>query len=321
MRNVGTAMRLLCVRMLIVVAALMGVAHAQLMPDGTYRLQPEDILRILVYNDQQLSSEVAVGFDGNITAPFLGVVRAEGLTTSELEKVLAEEYTKQLRLRDPRVSVQLLRFRAIRALVGGAVSRPGLFEMRPTDNILTLFTLAGGGSNSGVPDIRRATLRRKNSVELIPIDLYAMINRGDMSQNYTVRDGDELIVPEDFTQRIIVSGTINRPGVFPWREQMTVMDAVGQAGGPIPNRTILSKVTIFRPKPGSPGEFLQIKCDLVRFQDHADASQNVILKPGDYIFIPNNKAPDLNQISGVLNSLWFFNVILRDNVLGVRLGR
>lgn len=304
---------------LVLVTSIVCPAFGQLQQDGSYRLQQEDVIRVLVYGDNSISSELQVGRDGNITAPFLGLIRAEGLTITELEQILREEYIKKLRLRDPRVSVQMLRFREIRVSVGGAVARPGTFLMRPTDTIVTLFSQAGGANNSGLADLKRATLRRTNSRELIPIDLDAMLNRGEMSQNYVVQDGDELIVPENGNQRIIVMGTINRPGVFPFRDYMTVLDAVGIAGGAIPGRSIFSKITVFRLKPGTLNQYMQLKADLVRFQDRGDTSQNFQLMPGDYIFVPNNKAPDFNQIGTALNTVFFLNAFLRDNVLGLRI--
>ncbi len=182
---------------------------------ATYRIQPEDILRVQVFNMPQTAADVVVGRDGNITAPFTGIVRAAGKTTSELEEELRNKYIEKLRLRDPVVSVTIIRFRAVRATVGGAVIRGDVYELRPGDTLLSLLN-RGGGADMTRADLRRATLRRAGSSELIPVDLYAMLVQGDTSQNFEIQDGDELSVPEERRRnRIDIQGAVQAPEPIP----------------------------------------------------------------------------------------------------------
>jgi polysaccharide export outer membrane protein len=271
--------------------------------NGTYRLQPEDIIRIAVYNEQQVQAIVPVGKDGNISAPFLGIIRAAGKTTSELEADLAAEYVRRLRLRDPKVSVTIERFRVIRASVGGFVNRPGVFEVRPTDTILTLLNNGGGPVQDGRADLRRATLVRGGSREMIPIDLFAMLIKGDTSQNYVLQDGDQLTVPEETRNRILVLGAVLQPGTYPFKEPMSVMDAISMARGEIRYRSKFSAITIIRERPGMPGQYMRIPVNLVAFLARGDAAQNVALQPGDVVFVPETRTPDMQQISAVASSI------------------
>src|SRR5437016_2869394 len=80
-------------------------SFAQTRPTSTYLIRQDDVLRIQVYGEAQVNVEVAVGEDGNISAPFVGTVRAAGRTPAELEADLTEGYKARLRLRDPKVSV------------------------------------------------------------------------------------------------------------------------------------------------------------------------------------------------------------------------
>lgn len=285
---------------------------------STYRLKPEDVIRIQVYNEPQASVEIPIGSDGNISAPFVGTLRAEGKTTAELEAELRDRYIERLRLRDPKVSVIILRFREIFASVGGSVNRPGSVAIRPGDTIINLLN-KGGGTITDIADLRRATLRRAGSgSELIPIDLYAMLNYGDMTQNYEVEDGDELLVPLA-NNRIIVLGQVQRPGIFGYREPMTLADAISLAGGEIPTRSWFSQTRIFRQQTGLPGSDIVIQADFVKYIRNHDSSQNVLLKPGDLIWVPETKTPDLNRLGNMVNSILFFQNVLGNGLFGFRI--
>lgn len=275
--------------------------------DGTYRLQPEDVISIRVFNEAQLSASIQIGKDGNITAPFVGIVRAEGKTTTELEQELREAFIRRLRLRDPIVSVSIDRFRPIRAVVSGLAVRPGIFEVRPGDSLLMLLNNAGGAVTDGRADMRRATFRRAGSQELIPVDLHAMLIQGDTSQDFPVRDGDILNIPEETRNRVVVMGTVAGPRTIPYREPMTVNDAISLAGGPIPYRTRLSRILIIRELVGHPGTFKRMEVDLVRFIRQGDASQNILLQPGDILWVPDSGNIDFQQVGAIANIMFILD--------------
>lgn len=296
--------------------ALVQSAFAQ---EGTYRLQPEDVIRIQVMGEQQINAQLPIGRDGNVTAPFLGPVRAAGKTVSELEADLIAAYIQKLRFREPRVSVTIESFRATRVAIGGAVARAGVFSVRPGDTILTLINL-GGGLAAGA-DQKRATLKRGQTRELIPIDLYSMLLRGDLSQNYVLEDGDELMVPEDVRARVLVVGAVARPGIVSYRDPMTVMDALSFSGGEVPNRSWLSRTVVLREQPGNPGQYLRIPANIIKFIDNADATQNVLLQAGDIVFVPKTKTPDWNQLATIFNTIFFADRFIQENALGIRIFR
>jgi polysaccharide export outer membrane protein len=282
-----------------------------------YRLSPDDVVRIQIYNESQVSAEVPIGKDGTLTAPFLEPMQVKGMTIAELQKALAREYTKKLRLRDPKVSVIISRYRQVRASIGGLVNRPGVYDLRPGDGILTLLSF-GGGPVLERADLRRATLRKSNSNELIPIDLFAILNRADTTQNYVVEDGDMLNVPES-NNRILVIGLIPRPNAYFYKEPMTVQDALAQAGGEIPTKSWLSHTLVIRERAGMPGVYDRIQVDIVRFIRKGDSSQNILLQPGDIVYVPETKTPDLDRIGRILSSVAFFGSTFRNGLLGFRL--
>jgi protein involved in polysaccharide export with SLBB domain len=313
MKRIVIRTHLLLLQLLVV-----ALAAAQA-PTGAYRLQPEDVIRISVYNETQITGAlIPVGPDGNITAPYVGNIRAEGKTTAELEQELAELYERKLRLRNPIVSVSIERYREMRITILGAVGRPGTFPFRPGDTLLTGIGI-GGGALEGRADLKRAMFRRGQSREFIPIDLDAMLFRGDTSQNFVLRDGDELIVPENRKNRVIVLGSVPRPGVVPYTDGMRLSDAIALSGFEIPRQTKFSGTFVLREKLGSAEGYTYIKTDFVKFMKKRDASQNILLEGGDIVWVPNTGAPNISEMSQLLNAAFFADrVLFRDGIFGFR---
>jgi hypothetical protein len=69
----------------------------------------------------------------------------------------------------------------------------------------------------------------------------------------------------------------------------------------------LSKIVIARQRFGQPGQYTRINVDFVRFVRNGDQSQNVVLQPGDFIYVPETNTPDFNQISQFANIVYIFN--------------
>lgn len=296
--------------LLIWISTLLG-AFAQ--TPEPYRLREDDVIHVQIYNENAVNTDATIGKDGFLSLPYLDPMYVDGMTLPELQKELTDAYSKRLRLRDPKVSVTLVKFRLYKVSATGFVRGPGIFDLRPGDTILTLLSRAGGPDWERA-DLRRATFRRKGSDELIPIDLYAMLNRADTSQNYTVEDGDILNIPES-NNKVTVIGQVPRPGPISYKEPLTVQDALAQAGGEIPTRSWLSRTLVIRERPGMPGTYDRIQVDIVRFIKKQDDAQNILLQPGDIVYVPETKTPDLDRISRLLGSFLFFRDFFRGGLI------
>jgi len=292
---------------LLAAGVLSGVASAQAtsVPQSS-TLQPEDMLQIQVFNMPQLLTTTPVGKDGYVSAPFVGLLKAKGLTTSQLADEIAKLLKTKLYLRDPIVSVVVTSYREMRATVGGAVLRPGTYIIRPGDTIMTLIN-QGGGPIVDQSDLRRATLRHAGSNEYVPIDVYSLINRADLSQNYTIQDGDELNIPTEGNNRILILGALQSPGAYPYHEPMTLADSIALAHGEIQGRARFSQTVVFRQKVGQPGQYLKIRADFTRFIHHGDMQQNINLQPGDLVYVPQTNTPDFAQINQIASTAFFLN--------------
>ena len=294
-----------------------GMVNAQsAFDEKAYKLKPEDVIRIQVFNQQQIGADIPVGIDGYVGAPFVGNLKVEGKTISEVEAELYKLYVSKLKLRDPIVSVSIISYRKLKANVTGTVQRSTEFYFRPGDTIMTLYS-ASGGEVVDQSDIRKATLRRQGSKELIPIDLYAMTILGDNSQNYELRDGDILDVPQQQKNRILVLGAVKAPGLYPYRESYRLQDAIAIAGGEIRYLSRFSKTFILREVPGRPNEYVRINADFVKYVKGGDFAQNEKLMPGDMIYIPETNTPDPTQLQSIINSAFVINSF--GNLFGFKL--
>jgi polysaccharide export outer membrane protein len=111
--------------------------------DESYRLDTGDQLRVVVFNQEQLSGDYTVGGDGSISMPLVGAVQARGLTTSELEASLVQWLSEEKDiLVNPSVNVQVQAFRPFYIL--GEVRSPGQYPSVHQRTVLSAVALAGG---------------------------------------------------------------------------------------------------------------------------------------------------------------------------------
>ncbi len=266
--------------------------------EGLYRIQPEDVLAIRI-DPANIVHEASVGRDGLISVPQIGVVRAAGLTISELEQAIANRFIQLDLLRNPRVSVSIRYLHRPKVSVLGMVNRPGSFEFKDGDRVLDALSLAG----NYIPErakLEEAWLQRIDGT-VIPLNLRRLLEQGDLSLNYPLQDGDTIFIPEDVLNRYFVGGSVKRPGLYTWRPGLTVLDALGQAAWET-ERGTLSQTFVVRQKPDGTTE--RIKVDMIKLLRKADMSQNVALQPGDVVFVSETRTPDLDQIYRVLSVFW-----------------
>ncbi len=136
-------------------------------PHAQYRLQTEDVLRITVWGEPNLTAEHMVDPQGNINMSLLGQVHVEGLTHNELIGRLKEGLSEYLV--DPKVQVTLGRFRSPKVHVLGQVHRPGLHEIKLGDKVMEAIAQAGSFTEAAY--LEKATLTRKGSEEPISLNL------------------------------------------------------------------------------------------------------------------------------------------------------
>jgi len=117
-------------------------AQAPATADPSYKIGPQDVLRIDVWKETEISRSVPVRPDGKISLPLLNDVQAAGLTAMELASVITEGLKKFIN--SPQVTVTVAEINSRRIYVTGEVARPGAYPLLPAMTALQALTSAGG---------------------------------------------------------------------------------------------------------------------------------------------------------------------------------
>ncbi len=108
-----------------------------------YTLDSGDVLRITVFDQDNLTNTYAVNQGGHLSFPLIGAVAARGKTSKQIEATVARGL-KQGFLRDPDVSVEIDTYRPIFIL--GEVGTAGQYTYVPGMTVQNAIAVAGGFS-------------------------------------------------------------------------------------------------------------------------------------------------------------------------------
>ena len=243
----------------------------------TYQLQAGDQVVVTVEGYPEYSKErvpIPIQPDGYISYPLIGVIKATGLTISELEARMQAAFAA--RLQSARVFVTLMQPKRTILVLGAVEPRgrgnPHVFE---TGQVYLMHALAAAGINYELADLTGVTIWRDGELYQT-VDFIALVEAG--GPDIPLRDYDTIIVPSAFEQRPIrVIGAVMAPGVYPIStQQIPAIQALKLAGGSRADFTDLSKAEIIT----NDG---RISVDLTSpTSDNVDA----MLAPGDTLYIP-----------------------------------
>jgi polysaccharide export outer membrane protein len=158
-----------------------------------YRLQPGDVLEVVVWKETDLQSEVLIRPDGGISFALAGDMQAAGRTTDELRAALETRVRKLIP--DAVVTVQVKAPNGNRIFVIGKVNHPGDFPLlRPTD-VIQALSLAGGTTPFADTDSIRV-LHREGPRQSSERFRYGDVSKGrHLEQNILLQSGDTVVVP------------------------------------------------------------------------------------------------------------------------------
>jgi polysaccharide export outer membrane protein len=147
-----------------------------------YLLDAGDRLRITVFGQDGLTNSYSVDAAGNITMPLVGSIRARGLTTAQLSRVVSERL-KQGYIREPKVAIEVEAYRPF--FIHGEVATPGQYAYVANMTVETAIAIAGGFGPRA--DRSKVTVSRTIGGQTI---------RANVPLTYPLRPGDTLRVGE-----------------------------------------------------------------------------------------------------------------------------
>ena len=165
--------------------------------ESEYRIGPGDQLRIFVWNQPEVSGEVPVRPDGNISAPLIEDVVAAGKTPTELARDIETRLSEFIRT--PKVNVIVLNFQGTAAdqikVVGQAVN-PRAIPFRSGMTLLDVMIEVGGLSEFAAGNRSKVIRMEAGKQVEIPVRIKDLMEKGKMEENLLMRPGDVVVIPE-----------------------------------------------------------------------------------------------------------------------------
>lgn len=248
--------------------------------EEVYRLGPGDVLTLNVWGRPELTDTYRVGPDGIVTLPVSGDVDLGELTRYEAEERLQEALDPYFH--DISLTMRVDEYGANRIYVLGRVEFPGVLEYDLTLSLLEAITRAGGLPTSGIAS-DKATLTRcaifRGRDQLVWIDLKRLLNGDDLSLNITLKRNDVLYLPDASDLLVYVMGEVERPGAYRLTPEMSLLDALAQAGGATRHGQA-DRMQFIRPQ-----SEINITIPLKELLE-PQGELNVELEDGDIIYVP-----------------------------------
>jgi polysaccharide export outer membrane protein len=127
--------------------------------DSEFRLGPDDVIEVSVYQEKELSATVPVRPDGKISIPLIGEMPASGKTATELQREISLRYAKFIS--EPAVTVVVKEVNSPKVSVLGEVKNPGMYKIKDRATVLDAIAMAGGTTEYAKRD--KVTLIRVNA--------------------------------------------------------------------------------------------------------------------------------------------------------------
>lgn len=184
---------------------------------STYKLGPEDVLRVVVENYPAYSQDnVPVLPDGTINLPFYGQLKVSGQTIPQVQVELRRRLSRRFRHTDI-LTLSIVKPRNPEPVqpdivyVLGAVEKPGPVRVEKGHR-LTQVLAAIGGVKGRLDEVQTTLTRPGKGSTMLDAEM-AMMRPSSVS-NVTVQNGDTITITVNEPGRVVVGGAVARPGVF-----------------------------------------------------------------------------------------------------------
>ncbi|WOD37409.1 SLBB domain-containing protein [Nodosilinea sp. E11] len=288
-----------------------------------YTLGSGDRLRLEVFNVPEYSQEYQVLSDGTLSLPLLGTVEVAGMSLEEASANITQRYSRFFRR--PTITLILLQARSVQIAIAGEVKRPGSYTVTPEGSqaeritVTKAIQLAGGITQSAnIRDIQvvRSGYGATGSDQTIVINLWELLQDGNLSQDIVLQDGDKVIIPEALTleaedaralasasfapsvMTVYVVGEVANPGIVEIPPNTPLNQAILAAGG-FSNRANQNAVDLIRLNAN--GTVSQRNID-IDFSRNIEDSLNPALRNYDTVIVSRSGLSLVSDIVGTILS-------------------
>jgi protein involved in polysaccharide export with SLBB domain len=245
-----------------------------------YTIGIGDVLAISVWGESALDLEVVVRPDGMISYPLLDDIPVQGKTTLELKAFL----TKKL----------------IETKIMGRIEKSDFKDKKLVNKLLDEKVIKNDNINEDhvyFDKIIKDESILRERLEKIGIDkIEPILNLWSKSISVTgfIKDPRVTVIVRSINSlKVYVHGEVTVPGSYLLKEKASLADVVAMAGGIKADSADFLKALVMRD-----GKKLDV--DFQKLFQEGDISQNINLKPGDTIFIPDNFRSRISVLGAVV---------------------
>jgi polysaccharide export outer membrane protein len=284
---------------------------AQTATDYDYRVTAHDVLSVIVWDHPELTIPAGefrspeatgnpVSADGTMFYPHVGSIQVAGKTLREIRELLTQRLSSVIER--PQLDVRVVGFRGQKVQVTGEVVAPSSVPITDVPlRVQDAISQAKGLTQEA--DLHEVTLSRGGKV--FTLDLQALYEQGDVSQNWLLQDGDILNVPDRSRNKVFVLGEVRKPSSRVMvRGRMTLADAIGDSEGFDPVSSNPAKVYVIRGSFDRPSIY---KLD-AQSPDALLLATQFQLQPHDVVFVSAHNLTRWNriisQIQPTVQLLW-----------------
>jgi polysaccharide biosynthesis/export protein len=167
-------------------------ASAVAVPPG-YVIGTEDVLSIVFWRDKDMSADVVVRPDGNISLPLLNDVHASGFTPDQLREQIIKQASKFIE--DPTATVVVKEIHSRQVFITGEVGKPGGYPIVGSMNVIQLIAIAGGvqeyAKSNEIVILRSAAGKSQKLL----FNYKDVVKGKNVQQNIVLEPGDTVVVP------------------------------------------------------------------------------------------------------------------------------
>ena len=267
-------------------------------PASGYVLGPDDQILIRALEGLDLGDKpVLIGANGNITLPLIGRVKAAGLTVEQLEAELATRL--KVYVQEPQISVTVTEFRSQPVSVLGAVTTPGIVQLRGRKTLYEVLSMAGGPRETAGSTVS-ITRRLENGQIPLPgaaadstgqfstavLEMQEILDGKNPAANIEIKPNDVVSVSQGNARMVYVVGDVQRSGAFNLGAQRTisVLSAVSLAGG-LGRTAKPERARVFRPLPDGQ-KHQEIAVDIKQIL--VGKAEDIGLRPDDVLVVPTS---------------------------------
>lgn len=266
-----------------VAAATTAAGNAALPRD--YTLYPGDLLKVEVFDHQDLTTTLRIPANGTVPFPLIGEIagvagRSIDQFSSEVARRLLDGYIKQAV-----VTATVIEFSPRFVYVMGNVAKPGSVPLNPFIRLTAMQSIGEAGgfledANRGGTQVIRDDPTRPGAKIGLAVPVSDKVD--SLVDDVELRPNDIIIVPR--LDRVYIIGHVGRPGAvnLPSQEVLTVSKAVSLAGG-FSQYAKQGDVQLMRT--GKRVQTVDVRAILTGDQQ----VQDPVLAPGDTVFVPESR--------------------------------